>query len=708
MTERPAFARLDGPATTLILDCRGPAPAVLHWGARLAEDTDPESLAGLLEREEAPGSPAVEAQLALTPLAGQGFPGRPGLLAHRAGRGWGTYALLESVERPAPGRLVLRSRDTANGIALTHHLHLTGDVLSAWTELVNEGSELLEVEWCAAPCLPLPPHAAQFLTFEGRWAGEFTTRRLERAPGGVVRENRRGRTSHDSFPGLIAMDAQCGEHRGEAWGAHLGWSGNHRIQADHLSDGRGYVQMGELPLPGELRLAPGAVYRSPDIHAAYSAEGLNGLSRAFHRHLRARPEHKRLRAKPRPVHYNSWEAVYFDHSPPVLMDLARLAADVGVERFVLDDGWFMGRRSDRAGLGDWEVDRTVWPDGLKPLAEHVRGLGMEFGLWLEPEMVNADSDLYRRHPDWVLGTPPAPQIPFRNQMVLDFGRAEVREHLFGRIDALLRELPIGYLKWDMNRDISQPGGADGSPGAHAHVRGLYDLLDRLRATHPTVEIESCASGGGRADYGILARTDRVWTSDSNDALDRLAIQKGFSLFFPPEIMGAHVGPEDCHITGRRVPLAVRAAVAMFGHMGLEMDLRRLSPDDLVELRAAIALHKRLRPLLHSGDIVRLEAEAGSEAFGVVAADRAEAVFLHATVTEPTGYFPGRLRLAGLDPRARYRLDLAWPAVPPRRPPLVERLQRGVEMGGDALMGVGVQLPRLPPQSALVLRLRRVG
>ena len=223
-----------------------------------------------------------------------------------------------------------------------------------------------------------------------------------------------------------------------------------------------------------------------------------------------------------------------------------------------------------------------------------------------------------------------------------------------------------------------------------------------------MEVESCASGGGRADYGVLARTDRVWTSDSNDALDRLAIQKGFSLFFPPEVMGAHVGPEDCHITGRRVPLAVRAAVAMFGHMGLEMDLRLLSPHDLAELRAAIALHKRLRPLLHAGEVVRLEAEPGAEAFGVVAADRAEAVFAHATVAEPVGYFPGRLRLAGLDPHAAYRLELVWPASPPRRPPLVERLRQGVEMGGDALMAVGFQLPRLPPQSVLVLLLRRVG
>ena len=710
MTERPAFVRLDGPASTLILDCRGPAPNVLHWGARLSGDTDPEALAGLLEREEAPGSPAVEAQLALTPLAGQGFPGRPGLLAHRQGRGWASYAVLETVERPEPGLLVLRSRDRAGGTVLLHHmrLHPDEDTLTAWTELVNDGDTVLEVEWCAAPCLPLPPCATAFLTFEGRWAGEFGTRRVERAPGGVVRENRRGRTSHDAFPGLIALEAACGEHRGEAWGFHLGWSGNHRVQADHLSDGRGYVQMGELPLPGELRLAPGTSYRSPVLYAAYSGKGLNGLSGAFHRHLRARPGHGRLRAKPRPVHYNSWEAVYFDHEPAVLMELASVAAGVGVERFVLDDGWFRGRRSERAGLGDWEVDRGVYPDGLGPLAAHVRGLGMEFGLWLEPEMVNADSDLFRAHPDWVLGTPPAPQIPFRNQMVLDLGRPEVRDHLFGRIDALLRDLPISYLKWDMNRDVSQPGGADGTPAARTHVLGLYDLVDRVRAVHPGVEIESCASGGGRADYGILGRTDRIWTSDSNDALDRLAIQRGFSLFFPPELMGAHVGPEDCHITGRRIPLATRAAVALFGHMGLEMDLRRLSAAEREELRAAIALHKRLRPLLHGGEVVRLEAEPGSQASGVVAEDRAEAVFVHATVTEPAGYFPGRLRFAGLDPHARYRLELVWPALLPRRSPVADRLRDGMEAGGDVLMAVGFQLPRLPPQSALVLHLRRAG
>jgi alpha-galactosidase len=389
--------------------------------------------------------------------------------------------------------------------------------------------------------------------------------------------------------------------------------------------------------------------------------------------------------------------VYFDHDPAVLKDLADRAAAAGVERFVLDDGWFKGRRSDRAGLGDWQVDARVWPDGLGPLADHVRGLGVEFGLWIEPEMVNPDSDLYRSHPDWVLATPPAPQLDFRHQLVLDFGRVEVREHLFAAIDALLTEYPIAYLKWDMNRDISHPGGTDGRAGARAHVLGVYEVLERLRAVHPEVEIESCASGGGRADYGILAHTDRVWTSDSNDALDRLAIQSGFSRFFPPEVMGVHVGPERCHVTGRRLSMALRVATALFGHMGVECDLREPTARDAADLAAGIAMHKAARNLIHHGDLWRLEGAAGGHGMMIVDTERSEALLSFTAVREPEPVFPARLRLAGLDPASVYTLELVWPP----------RLQATfAPASGEALMQAGLQLPRLRPETAVIMRLNR--
>lgn len=699
----PTFVRLDGPAVSLVLAFDQGVPAVLWWGPRLPDACDPAELALLAARAEAPASPAVVPVLALTPQAGQGGPGRPGLVATRVGRGWATRATVTGVAANLE-TVTITSVDAAHGVELVHRLRLDSDVLVATTTLANSGDTPLDVAELAAPVLPLPGHAADIIGFEGRWAGEFAMVRQPRHAGQWLRENRRGRTSHDSFPGLIACEAHTGEQQGLAWGVHLGWSGNHRLCVESLPDGRASIAAGALYLPGEIRLAQGETLETPPLYASASASGLSGLSQNFHRWLRARPEHARLRARPRPVHYNSWEAVYFDHDPAVLAEMAGRAAALGIERFVLDDGWFRGRRHDRAGLGDWTVDPAVWPDGLGPLIDTVRGAGMEFGLWIEPEMVNPDSDLCRAHPEWLLATPPAPQLAFRHQLVLDCSRADVQAHLLGAIDALLRAYRIDYLKWDMNRDISHPGidwqaGAAARPGADAHVRGVYHMLDRLRAAHPAVEIESCASGGGRADYGVLARTDRIWTSDSNDALDRLAIQRGFSQFFPAELMGSHVGPATCHITGRRLPMALRVATALFGHMGVEMDLRRLSPADAEELAAGIALHKQHRALIHGGDLVRLDGMAGSNAFLIVAPDRREALLSYTCLTQPRGSFADVQRLAGLDPALRYRLSLIWP-----RQPLDWPLAAGGLFSGDALMQAGFQPPRLHPGSTLVLHL----
>jgi alpha-galactosidase len=697
----PEFVRLDGEVVTLLIATAGGVPAVLYWGVRLPDGLDPAMLVRLASRSEAPASPTAPPPLALTPQIGQGWNGRPGLAAHRGGNGWAGLAILTSVAQ-SNGEVRFVSRDTANSLCLEHSLTMRGDVLSATTTLHNEGTTPLQVDSLAAPVLPLPGFATHIIGFEGRWAGEFQTRRLERAMGSWVRENRSGRTSHDAFPGLMAVEADTNETRGLAFGFHLGWSGNHRLAVETLVDGRACVAMEALYLPGEVQLAPGAALTTPTLYASVSDAGLNGMSQAFHAFLRARPEHARLHARPCPVHYNSWEAVYFDHDPGVLMGLAARAAAIGAERFVLDDGWFKGRRSDRAGLGDWTIDRDIYPDGLSPLITHVRGLGMEFGLWIEPEMVNPDSDLFRANPDWVLATLPAPQLEFRHQLVLDFGRAAVREHLFAAIDILLRDHRIAYLKWDMNRELSHAGGADGRAAAIAHVHGVYAVIDRLRAAHPGVEIESCASGGGRADYGILARTDRIWTSDSNDALDRLAIQRGFSYFFPAELMGAHVGPATCHITRRQLSMPLRVATAMFGHMGLEFDLRDLDPPDSADLAAGISLHKRHRALIHSGDLERLDSDAGVNAFAIVAGDRSEALLSWTQVTEPIGSFAMPLRLAGIDAAANYHVTLVWPP----RTPADWWPADGATIGGAALRQAGWQPPRCRPGTAIVLHLAR--
>eukprot|EP00903_Cladosiphon_okamuranus_P002613 g2611.t1 len=333
----------------------------------------------------------------------------------------------------------------------------------------------------------------------------------------------------------------------------------------------------------------------------------------------------RIDRKKRPIHYNTWEAVYFDHDHETLFNLANKAAEVGAERFILDDGWFGSRRNDKAGLGDWWPSKDVYPDGLGPLIKHVTDLGMEFGLWFEPEMVNPDSELYREHPDWILHAEGVEQVPFRSQFVLDLTRPEVSDYLFDHMHKLLSEHEISYVKWDMNRDVHHPG-SRGRPAIHQQTRALYALIERLREAHPDLEIESCSSGGARADYGILRRTDRIWTSDSNDALDRQRIQRGASHFFPLEIMGAHVGPETCHITGRRLSMEMRVATALFGHMGMELNLLEEAPANLEVLKAGLALHKQHRDLIHSGDFHRLDTPDHVNAIGVVAKDRSEALF----------------------------------------------------------------------------------
>jgi len=360
---------------------------------------------------------------------------------------------------------------------------------------------------------------------------------------------------------------------GEVWGIHLGWSGNQQVYGERMPSGVAVLGAGEVLLPGELILEPGVSYTTPWLFGSYGV-GLDAVTARFHEYLRARPIHP---VKPRPVVCNVWEAVYFDHRLDRLVALADAAATVGVERYVLDDGWFRHRRDDSAGLGDWYVDEGVWPDGLNPLIDHVRGLGMEFGLWFEPEMVNQDSDLARAHPDWILSLPHRMPPEARHQQVLDLGHPDAYAYLLERMDAILTEYDIGYVKWDHNRELVDAGHhPDGTPGVHNQTLALYRLLDELKARHPGVEIESCSSGDGRVDLGIIDHTDRVWGSDCIDALERQAINRGTSSLLPLELIGSHIGSPTSHTTGRTHTLAFRAGTAIFGHLGIEWDMTAMS------------------------------------------------------------------------------------------------------------------------------------
>ncbi|MEH6567508.1 MAG: alpha-galactosidase [Halioglobus sp.] len=702
------FYTLNSRNSSLVLDCRGNAPAILHWGGRLSDATTPEMVALLTTRQEAQAAVAEEAPIALSPEFGAGFLGNAGIQIHRAGKQWGVYSQIESVTEGSANQLTIVSVCEATQIRVTHCLGLdeNSNVLSATTEVVNTGSETLWVERCDAPCIPVPLHYDKILGFEGRWANEFQLHHVDRFMGAYVRENRSGRTSHDTFPGVVIHTGQTNESIGGAYGLHLGWSGNHRTCIEEQSSGRAYAQLGELFYPGELSLEPGESYRSPVLYGARSHDGFSGLSRCFHRYARLHLTDERMAGKMKPVHFNTWEAMYFDLSMDVLCALADEAADIGVERFVLDDGWFKNRNSDSAGLGDWYVDEAVFPQGLGPLVDHVNARGMEFGLWMEPEMVNPDSDLYRAHPEWVLSAAPAPLVMSRNQLVLDLTRLEVQDYLFGCIDALLSEYAITYLKWDMNRDLNQPGGSDGRVVTHYQTLALYQLLERVRNAHPSVEIESCASGGARADFGILAHTDRIWTSDTNDALDRLRIQRGFSFFFPPEFMGAHVGPYDCHITGRSISMATRAGVALFGDMGIEANLLDMSEAEKRELKAAVELHKKHRQLILGSDLVRLDLHEYESGFGIISPDKKEAMFSYALLAGQPNSAPGRFRFRGLGSDDQYEINIIWPEKPRSYSKSILDVINGSVVSGDALMRIGLQLPIMMPESLLIIYLQK--
>ncbi|MDF2710839.1 MAG: alpha-galactosidase [Nonomuraea muscovyensis] len=686
---------LSAAGACLVLDDSGPGlPRVGHFGADLGP------VAGSVL------APALESPAPVPPLLpsqGDGWYGRPGLAGTRHGEHWPVRWTLDALDaRPAPGAggtVTVTASDPRAGLRLATELAMDAHgVVTMRHTLTNTAPTPYRLDGLTC-ALPVPARAAELLDFTGRWALEKTPQRRPFTYGVWSRENRRGRTGHDGTGLLVAGTAGFGFRGGEVWAVHTGWSGDHLHHAERLPEGAALLAGGELLAPGEITLAEGETYLTPWVYFTWSGSGLDEAGGRLHDHLRAR------RARPlpvRPVTLNNWEATYFDHGLDRLLRLADQAAQAGVERFVLDDGWFRGRRHDRAGLGDWYVDEQVWPDGLHPLADHVRKLGMQFGLWFEPEMVNPDSDLAREHPDWILGRHERTPPPQRHQQVLDLARPEAFDHLLDRLDTLVREYSLDYIKWDHNRDIAEPV-HDGVAGVHAQTLAAYRLIDELRRRHPALEIESCSSGGARVDYGVLARTDRVWTSDSNDAIDRQAIQRWTALLVPPEMMGSHVGAPHDHVTGRSLPLAFRAATALFGHMGVEWDLTSASEAEREELAVWIALHKRLRPVLHAGRVVRADhPDPAALVHGVVLPERA--VFAFVQLASPVASAPAPLRLPGLDPAAVYEVRVAGPA--PGGAVLPAWAREPVRLPGSVLGELGLPAPGLRPASALVLEVER--
>lgn len=680
-------------------------PEILHWGAKIAQiDED------LLLSTERPISQArldVDVPLSLCPELGSGHFNAPGLEGNRAGADWApVFKVVDTQANENSAVFTLRDDIAKLELEIEVKLDTDSDVVQKRVTVTNIGSAAYSLGKLSST-LPLPNHANELMTFHGRWCHEFQTQRQRFEHGGFMQENRRGRTSHENFPGLFVGSNGFTEQLGHVWGFHLGWSGNHQLRADVRSDGRRFVQAGELLLSGEKQLEQGESYRSPWLYATYSNNGLNGISERFHQFVRKNIVNFPV-DKPRPVHLNTWEGIYFDHKPEYIMKMATEAAEMGVERFIIDDGWFIGRDGERAALGDWYLDEVKYPNGLEPVISHVNQQGMEFGLWVEPEMVSEDSNLYRNHPDWVLSLEGYQQPSGRWQYVLDLQNPECFKYLLGRLNDLLSRYNISYLKWDMNRELVQPG-HNGKPAVHGQTKALYRLFDKLGQAHPEVEIESCSSGGGRIDFEILKRTHRFWASDCNDALERQAIQRGMSYFFPPEVMGAHIGPEECHSTNRRHGINMRGVTALGGHMGVELDPVKESKEEKQAFAHYIALHKQYRDLLHSGRSFRIDpADQNQNIYGV---ENGEQMLITVCQTAmPNHALPSPLRVSCVDDSACYEVKLV--EMPQTSFQLMKQrpkwLDKTLTLSGDNLKEIGLTLPILDPESALIVHLQKIS
>ncbi|MEE4152897.1 MAG: alpha-galactosidase [Erythrobacter sp.] len=702
-TERQ-FERLDGEGLTLVFALveRGGADLV-YLGAPLCQGEDLAAITAAALRHSHESQPDL--------------PPSPGVLPERKGGWGGTPAFAWSInERLVESDLRLARWEASDGaIDLHYEDRLRGvevkqrwaigvrGVIEARATIHNAGDRPLSLLRATSLALPIPSRFTELTTFAGRWAGEMRENRRPIAPDGFHRQSSIGKPGFAGGGWLLLHDPATGE----ALAAHLGWSGDPDLRLEcgnsGAADGRAVLQLSAALDPGEIVLEPTEEFAAPSAFIARGSDR-TGLGQNLHAFVRASILPSRSAWSPRKVHVNSWEALGFDLSQSELRELAQTAAALGAERFVLDDGWFARRRDDRTSLGDWIVSPDIFPRGLGPLIAQVQDLGMDFGLWVEPEMVSPESDLYRAHPDWCVHEAGRERPTMRSQLTLDLGRAEVRDHLFETLDALLASQPIAYLKWDHNRDLFPSQGR-----RYRQTEGFLKLVDRVREFHPELEIETCSSGGGRIDYGVLKRFHRVWPSDNNDAIERLAIMRAWSQFLPLEVLGSHVGPSPGPITGRRLAMDFRAKVALFGHMGVEADPRVMDESERATLAAHIALYKEWRGVLHAGRLVRLEHPDRAVHGLMVLGDQRALALAAQTGFSPT-FDAAPMRLGGLEPAARYRVTLPepWPVKAGAYLAEPDRWREGLVLSGEALMTGGLTIPLTHPETAWLIALERLA
>lgn len=590
---------------------------------------------------------------------------------------------VESPEEADTLEITLRDDYASLNVILRYTVYRDTDVIARSVELVNDGQAPLDLLRALSASVDFPEDGQFDLIYlSGGWSREanLTRRRLEQ--GTTALQSRRGMSSHQHNPFAALAKPGTDEHQGEVYGFSLVYSGGFAIEAEVDAFSHTRLGIGLNPFDFSWRLAPGESFQTPEAVMVYSAEGLGGMSRTYHRLYRTRLVRGTFRDKERPILVNNWEATYFNFNADKLVDIAAEGSKLGIELFVLDDGWFGKRDADNSSLGDWTEDLRKLPGGLADVAKRVNDLGMQFGLWVEPEMISPDSDLYRAHPDWCLHVPGRRRTEARWQLVLDLTRDEVRDYVYNALSKIFSSVPIAYVKWDMNRNLTEIGSAElpverQAETAHRYVLGLYELIDRLTGDFPHILFESCSSGGGRFDPGMLYYMPQTWTSDDTDAAERLKIQYGTSLVYPISAMGAHVSAVPNHQVGRVTPLSFRGDVAMSGNFGYELDLTKFTDEEKELVKQQVANYKEIRSLVQQGNLYRLQSpfEGNETAWMFVSDDQREALVYYFRVMAVP--YPARrtLKVRGLNPDLDYTV-----------------LDSGEVFGGDRLMQAGLALP----------------
>ena len=700
MTKQSAL--LTASTSSLLIEVVNGALVIRHWGAPIhGEHADVATASRVSIANSSWDEPALPG---LMRESARGFLGRPALSGHRNGKAWSTkFEVTDFHHQANHCAVTLRDFHAELEVSVVFDLDVFGVLIqNAVIKNIGDSDYVLNefIHW-----LPLPQEATQTLDFAGRWSNERQPQRRDIQIGTWVRESREGRSGHNFSIADIALTAQTSFQAGSAWATSIAWSGNSHYLVERGFDGSQAIGAGELLLPGEVVLHANEIYEAPALFAVYSNEGLDGVSAVFHSHLRARDVHPK---RPRPLTLNMWEALYFDHDEAKIKQLVDVAAEIGIERVVLDDGWFHSRRNDRSGLGDWVIDPAVWPNGLNPVIEHINSKGIEFGLWFEGEMVNPDSDLYRAHPEWILHE--GDRIPplWRHQLVLDLAHEGAYNHVLEQTSAILASHNIVYIKWDHNRVLVDAGHL-GHAGVRRQTQAIYRLFAELKKRHPGLEIESCASGGARIDLGVIDLVDRFWTSDNNDALERQTIQRWTSQVIPPELLGTHIGPTHGHQTGRTLELSMRAITALFGHAGIEWNITEATVEERKHLANWATYYKENRALLHNGKSIRVDyPDEHGYLYGVSSHDTKKSIFAYVQLTPTTLIHPAALKFPGLDVAATYSVKAVYPAGQPRfmliAPPV---WMNGIKMSGSALATVGVTAPILAPANALLIEITKL-